>query len=62
MLKTMTTGLMLVVIMGLQAAAKLRILNILSSYRLVPIMLLKLPIMLWSNAPEFYPLCSNYDP
>ena len=30
--------------------------------RLVPIMLLKLPIMLWSNAPEFYPLCSNYAP
>ena len=30
--------------------------------RLVPIMLLKLPIMLWSNAPEFYLLCSNYAP
>ena len=29
-----------------------------TSNRLVPIMLLKLPIMLWSNAPEFYPLCS----
>ena len=30
--------------------------------RLVPNMLLTLPIMLWSNAPEFYPLCSNYAP
>ena len=30
--------------------------------RLVPIMLFKLPIMLWSNTPEFYPLCSNYAP
>ena len=30
--------------------------------RLVPIMLLKLPIMLWSNAPEFCLLCSNYTP
>ena len=30
--------------------------------RLVPIMLLKLPIMLWSNAPEFCLLCSNYAP
>ena len=30
--------------------------------RLVPIMLLKLPIMLWSNAPEFFLLCSNYAP
>ena len=30
--------------------------------RLVPIMLLKLPIMLWSNAPEFSLLCSNYAP
>ena len=30
--------------------------------RLVPIMLIKLPIMLWSNAPEFYLLCSNYAP
>ena len=28
--------------------------------RLVPIMLLKLPIMLWSNALEFCQLCSNY--
>ena len=27
-----------------------------------PIMLLKLPIMLCSNTPEFYPLCSNYSP
>ena len=30
--------------------------------RLVPIMLLKLPIMLWSNAPEFCLLCSYYAP
>ena len=32
--------------------------------RFVPIMLLKLPIMLWSNvnAPEFSLLCSNYVP
>ena len=30
--------------------------------RLVPIMLLKLPIMLWSNALEFCLLCSNYAP
>ena len=30
--------------------------------RLVAIMLLKLPIMRWSNGPEFYPLCSNYAP
>ena len=30
--------------------------------RLVPIMLLKLPIMLWSNAPEICLLCSNYAP
>ena len=30
--------------------------------RLVPIMLLKLPIMLWRNAPEFCLLCSNYAP
>ena len=30
--------------------------------RLVPIMLLKLPIMVWSNAPEFSLLCSNYAP
>ena len=30
--------------------------------RLVPIMLLKLPIMLWSNVPEFCLLCSNYAP
>ena len=30
--------------------------------RLVPIMLLKLPIMLWSNAPKFPLLCSNYAP
>ena len=29
---------------------------------LVTIMLLKLPIMLWSNAPEFYLLCSFYAP
>ena len=28
--------------------------------RLAPIMLLKLPIMLWSNAPMFFLLCSNY--
>ena len=33
-----------------------------SSTRLVPIMLLKLPIMLWSNAPEFSLLCLNYAP
>ena len=26
-----------------------------SRLMLVPIMLLKLPIMLWSDAPEFYP-------
>ena len=38
------------------------LINTLYSSRLVPIMLLKLPIMLWSNAPEFYPLCSNYAP
>ena len=30
--------------------------------RLVPIMLLKLPIMLWSNAPEFCLLFPNYAP
>ena len=30
--------------------------------RLVPIMLLNLAIMLWSNAPEFCLLCSNYGP
>ena len=30
------------------------------SYRLVPIMLLKLSIMLWSNAPEFCLLCLSY--
>ena len=30
--------------------------------RLVPVMLLKLPIMLWSNVPEFCLLCSNYAP
>ena len=30
--------------------------------RLAPIMLLKLPIMLWSNAPIFFLLCSNYAP
>ena len=30
--------------------------------RLVPIILLKLPIMLWSNAPEFCLTCSNYVP
>ena len=30
--------------------------------RLVPIILLKLPIMLWSNAPEFWLLCSIYAP
>ena len=30
--------------------------------RLVPIMLLKLPIILWSNAPIFFLLCSNYAP
>ena len=28
----------------------------------VPIMLLKLPIMLWSSAPEFCQLCSIYVP
>ena len=28
----------------------------------LPIMLLKLPMMLWSNAPEFSLLCSNYAP
>ena len=28
----------------------------------MPIMLLKLPIMLWSNAPKFCLLCSNYAP
>ena len=27
-----------------------------------PIMLFKLPIMLWSNAPIFFLLCSNYAP
>ena len=27
---------------------------------LVPIMLLKLPVMLWSNFPEFRLLCSHY--
>ena len=32
------------------------------SSRLAPIMLLKLPIMLWSNAPMFFLLCSNYAP
>ena len=30
--------------------------------RLVPIMLLKLPVMLWSNAPELSLLCSNHVP
>ena len=30
--------------------------------RLMPIMLLKLPMILWSNAPEFCLLCSNYAP
>ena len=30
--------------------------------RLVPIMLLKLPIMVWSNAPEFCLLSSIYAP
>ena len=35
----------------------------LTMIRLAPInILLKLPIMLWSNASEFYPLCSNYAP
>ena len=33
-----------------------------SLIRLVPIMLLKLPIVLWSNAPEFCLLCSKYAP
>ena len=39
-----------------------QILCALASYRLVPIMLLKLPIIPYNNAPEFYPLCSNYAP
>ena len=30
--------------------------------RFVPIMLLKLPIMLWSNALEICLVCSNYAP
>ena len=30
--------------------------------KLVPIMLLKLPVMLWNIAPEFCLLCSNYAP
>ena len=37
--------------------------HILAILRLVPIVLLKLPIiMLWSNAPEFCLICSNYVP
>ena len=34
----------------------------LAMIRLAPIMLLKLPIMFWSNAPIFFLLCSNYAP
>ena len=56
-----TEELRLVVVSNVQLVKRLLLCNERQiqhylALRLMPIMLLKLPIMLWSNGPGFYPL------